>query len=216
MQTSTVYMVKTLDSDPNQTPLNFADPTRRRRGQSLWDHDDDDTSVWSARFSADGNEVRSIAVSCSILMLVHMGGLIKMATQVVAGGNGKIFGNSISDLCGPMVYRMLLSYLQYMIYWRIDGLSRSMHTKTMSIASVGLIRLLETSSSVPLMILSSKSGNDPLPPSRSRHSFSLISISQGSPFARGTPQALRCPDRPHRRHHIRLCQRRRSICHFEW
>ncbi|KZT02499.1 WD40 repeat-like protein [Laetiporus sulphureus 93-53] len=51
---STVYMTTTLDSSPVQVPIQFADPVRSRRG--IWDYDDD-LSIWSCKFSADGNEV---------------------------------------------------------------------------------------------------------------------------------------------------------------
>ncbi|KAL5494725.1 hypothetical protein ACEPAI_186 [Sanghuangporus weigelae] len=58
----TVYMVKTLEYDSYQTPINFADAGRRTFSWG-WG---DETVIWSCRFSADGNEV-------------------------IAGGRGKIF-----------------------------------------------------------------------------------------------------------------------------
>jgi len=64
MQDSTVHMATTLDSSSTQIPIPFADPvpTRRRRYSTF-----SDFGIWSCKFSADGNEV-------------------------VAGGDGKIFG----------------------------------------------------------------------------------------------------------------------------
>ena len=74
-QSSNVYMCKTRDADTTQHVLSFADPVaqnRRRRHYDAQESDYDDDgqmcSIWSARFSADGKEV-------------------------VAGGNGKIFGS---------------------------------------------------------------------------------------------------------------------------
>ncbi|THH00690.1 hypothetical protein EW026_g1895 [Hermanssonia centrifuga] len=48
-----VYMASTLDSNPTQVPINFADPVRRGGGYGYEDH----YGVWSCKFSADGNEV---------------------------------------------------------------------------------------------------------------------------------------------------------------
>ncbi|KAF9531828.1 WD40-repeat-containing domain protein [Crepidotus variabilis] len=62
---STVYMTSTApDGDARQTPISFADPRPSSR-RAPWSYDDR-FSIWSCRFSADGNEV-------------------------VAGGSGKIF-----------------------------------------------------------------------------------------------------------------------------
>lgn len=46
-------MASTLDSNPNQVAINFADPARRDGRYSY----DDNYGVWSCKFSADGNEV---------------------------------------------------------------------------------------------------------------------------------------------------------------
>ncbi|TFK77480.1 WD40 repeat-like protein [Pluteus cervinus] len=62
--TPTVYMASTLDSNPVQTPISFADPPRA--GRNTWGGHYDSFGIWSCRFSADGNEV-------------------------VAGGSGSIF-----------------------------------------------------------------------------------------------------------------------------
>ncbi len=45
-------MASTLDSNPNQVPINFADPLRT---SGYYGHDSD--GIWSCKFSADGNEV---------------------------------------------------------------------------------------------------------------------------------------------------------------
>jgi WD repeat-containing protein 23 len=65
--TPTVYMTScsTLDSNPAQIPIRFADPPRRH-SRMIWGSDEESFGIWSCRFSADGNEV-------------------------VAGGSGKIF-----------------------------------------------------------------------------------------------------------------------------
>ena len=60
---STVFMTSTLDDDPVQTPIPFADPPSR---STAWGSGEN-FGIWSCRFSADGHEV-------------------------VAGGSGKIFG----------------------------------------------------------------------------------------------------------------------------
>ena len=65
-QTPTVFMTSTLDGDPVQTPIPFADPPSR--SVHGWGYGES-FGIWSCRFSADGNEV-------------------------VAGGSGKIFGKS--------------------------------------------------------------------------------------------------------------------------
>ena len=49
-------MVKTLEYDSYQTPINFADAGRRSLSWG-WG---DETVIWSCRFSADGNEVGSV------------------------------------------------------------------------------------------------------------------------------------------------------------
>ncbi len=81
-------MVKTKDSDPTQVPLNFSDPNVRRRNARYHDDDegyDSSCSIWSARFSADGNEVW--------LRVNLLGNLaVDSFLKVIAGGNGKIFG----------------------------------------------------------------------------------------------------------------------------
>ena len=46
-------MASTLDSNPTQTAINFADPPRRHGNHEDYDH----YGVWSCKFSADGNEV---------------------------------------------------------------------------------------------------------------------------------------------------------------
>lgn len=46
-------MASTLDSNPTQVPINFADPPRT----DGWAGYDDHYGVWSCKFSADGNEV---------------------------------------------------------------------------------------------------------------------------------------------------------------
>ncbi|KAJ3557114.1 hypothetical protein NM688_g1646 [Phlebia brevispora] len=48
-----VFMASTLDSDPTQVPINFADPPRPDGRYNYDDH----YGVWSCKFSADGNEV---------------------------------------------------------------------------------------------------------------------------------------------------------------
>jgi len=58
-------MTSTLDSNPAQIPLRFADPPRRQ-SRSVWGYEEESFGIYSCRFSADGNEV-------------------------VAGGSGKIF-----------------------------------------------------------------------------------------------------------------------------
>ena len=59
-----MHMATTLDPSSTQIPIPFADPvpTRHRRFSTF-----SDFGIWSCKFSADGNEV-------------------------VAGGDGKIFG----------------------------------------------------------------------------------------------------------------------------
>jgi DDB1- and CUL4-associated factor 11 len=58
-------MTSTTGTDSTQIPVNFGDPDGRRRGGlGQWY---DPCSIWSCRFSADGNEI-------------------------VAGGVGGIFG----------------------------------------------------------------------------------------------------------------------------
>ena len=53
-------MIKTLDDDVSEVPIDFRNPDRRRRlGQWGWN---DDTVIWSCRFSSDGNEVRRIII----------------------------------------------------------------------------------------------------------------------------------------------------------
>jgi hypothetical protein len=64
LQTPIVYMTRTLDGDTVQTPIPFTDPPGRY--PSVWGYDEN-FGIWSCRFSADG-------------------------TEVVAGGNGNIFG----------------------------------------------------------------------------------------------------------------------------
>ena len=61
-----MHMATTLDSSTTQTQIPFADPVppRRRLGRLSAS---DEFGIWSCKFSADGNEV-------------------------VAGGNGRIFG----------------------------------------------------------------------------------------------------------------------------
>jgi len=61
---STVHMATTLDSSTTQIPIPFADPVPARRRRLVASSD---FGIWSCKFSADGNEV-------------------------VAGGDGKIFG----------------------------------------------------------------------------------------------------------------------------
>jgi DDB1- and CUL4-associated factor 11 len=62
-------MTSTLDSSTQQTPIHFGDT--RRQNLSFWGGES--FGIWSCRFSADGNEV-------------------------VAGGNGNIFGGWIHEL----------------------------------------------------------------------------------------------------------------------
>lgn len=50
-------MVKTMEMGNHQKPICFAET--RVRSHSLWGWDDDSYCIWSCRFSADGNEVRS-------------------------------------------------------------------------------------------------------------------------------------------------------------
>jgi WD repeat-containing protein 23 len=63
--TPTVHMTSTIDPNPQQIPIRFADPPRRQ-SRSIWGFDEESFGIYSCRFSADGNEV-------------------------VAGGSGKIF-----------------------------------------------------------------------------------------------------------------------------
>ena len=63
--TPTVYMTSTLDSNPVQIPIRFADQPRRQ-SRTVWGFDEESFAIFSCRFSADGNEV-------------------------IAGGSGKIF-----------------------------------------------------------------------------------------------------------------------------
>jgi hypothetical protein len=51
VQTPTVYMTSTLDGDPEQTPIPFAD-----RSSNIWGHGQN-FGIWSCRFSADGKEI---------------------------------------------------------------------------------------------------------------------------------------------------------------
>jgi len=68
-QTPTVYMTSTApDGNSTQIPIPFSDPASRR---SPFYGYGEDFGIWSCRFSADGNEV-------------------------VAGGNGKIFGQLLA------------------------------------------------------------------------------------------------------------------------
>ena len=50
-------MTSTLDGSSNTTAINFADRVHRRRGGVDFDYDEDHYSIWSCKFSADGNEV---------------------------------------------------------------------------------------------------------------------------------------------------------------
>ena len=59
-----MHMATTLDSSSTQIPIPFADPLPARRRRFTGSSD---SGIWSCKFSADGNEV-------------------------VAGGDGKIFG----------------------------------------------------------------------------------------------------------------------------
>ncbi|THH33102.1 hypothetical protein EUX98_g1080 [Antrodiella citrinella] len=52
-----VYMTSTLDQSSTTTAINFADRTTRRRRGLEYDHDEDHYSIWSCKFSADGNEI---------------------------------------------------------------------------------------------------------------------------------------------------------------
>jgi hypothetical protein len=65
-QTSTVYMTSTTSPDSTQIPISFQDPDRPSRNFG-WGFGGDGCGIWSCRFSADGQEI-------------------------VAGGDGKIFG----------------------------------------------------------------------------------------------------------------------------
>ena len=53
VQSNIVYMASTLDSNPTQIPINFADAPRSNGSYNYEDH----YGVWSCKFSADGNEV---------------------------------------------------------------------------------------------------------------------------------------------------------------
>lgn len=79
-------MVKTLEYDATQTPINFADSSRSRSHGS-WGWDDDTYCIWSCRFSADNNEVSR---SSHILSTNS-----KLLFQVIAGGRSKIFGKLV-------------------------------------------------------------------------------------------------------------------------
>jgi WD repeat-containing protein 23 len=63
--TPTIHMTSTVDPNPTQIPLRFADPPQRQ-SRTVWGYDEESFGIYSCRFSADGNEV-------------------------VAGGSGKIF-----------------------------------------------------------------------------------------------------------------------------
>ena len=68
-QTPTVYMTSTApDGSSMQIPIPFSDPATRTSPFSGYG---ENFGIWSCRFSADGNEV-------------------------VAGGSGKIFGQSLA------------------------------------------------------------------------------------------------------------------------
>lgn len=66
-QTPTVYMTSTREDSPQQVAIPFSDSPRSRSRHSFDDIMGESFGIYSCRFSADGNEV-------------------------VAGGNGKIFG----------------------------------------------------------------------------------------------------------------------------
>ena len=50
-------MTSTLDASSATTAINFADRITRRRGGLNYDYDEDHYSIWSCKFSADGNEI---------------------------------------------------------------------------------------------------------------------------------------------------------------
>ncbi|TCD68084.1 hypothetical protein EIP91_011537 [Steccherinum ochraceum] len=52
-----VYMTSTLDGSSTTTAINFADRVHRTRGGIDYDFDEDHYSIWSCKFSADGNEI---------------------------------------------------------------------------------------------------------------------------------------------------------------
>ncbi|CAK5280746.1 unnamed protein product [Mycena citricolor] len=69
---STCYVTSTTEPSPTQVPISFSDPNSRTRSRR-WGSESDDISIYSCRFSADGNEV-------------------------IAGGNGQIFEFPVYDL----------------------------------------------------------------------------------------------------------------------
>ena len=50
-------MTSTLDASSTTETINFADRVSRRRGGLNYDYDENHFSIWSCKFSADGNEV---------------------------------------------------------------------------------------------------------------------------------------------------------------
>lgn len=56
-QSNNVYMTSTLDASSTTTAINFADRLSRRRGGIEYEFDEDHYSIWSCKFSADGNEI---------------------------------------------------------------------------------------------------------------------------------------------------------------
>lgn len=66
-QTPTVYMTSTREDAPQQIAIPFSDPAHIRNRYDYDSHFSESFGIYSCRFSADGNEV-------------------------IAGGNGKIFG----------------------------------------------------------------------------------------------------------------------------
>jgi len=66
-QTPTVYMTSTREDLPQQIPIPFSDPAQIRHLYTYDSYSDESFGIYSCRFSADG-------------------------TEVIAGGNGKLFG----------------------------------------------------------------------------------------------------------------------------
>lgn len=93
-----------------QIPIPFSDPVSRT--SPLYNFGEN-FGIWSCRFSADGNEV-------------------------VAGGSGKIFGQSLALNLDHNVQH-LKTKKQFMIYWPTREQLKSRHTLPMLTVAVGRI-----------------------------------------------------------------------------
>jgi len=123
-QTPTVYMTSTREDLPQQIPITFSDPAQIRSRYAYDGYPDESFGIYSCRFSADG-------------------------TEVIAGGNGKLFG-ALRWGCSTIRFSWFVT-LQYMIFWRIGGRSKSMLIVMTSIVVVGLTLRREMYLSAHLM-----------------------------------------------------------------